>query len=374
MPRLTDRDHLLIGFLALARYLTSKQLARLVFPGKAESTASGRLNQLAEASDPYAPLSRLSYRTYEGKIVVVWTLTKVGYRIAEELVGEVKVPRQDIGSDFLEHSTTCSQLFVYLAQKQSRTDAAELPTRFRWLASEGQGYPYGEYDQVHGKRRDRLLQPDAVLEVPLARRRFFIELEMGTHPITSANEEKAGATLAKVDRYDQFLHGFADVAGKDTWYAKSFSDRFTAELLFVVKSPKRRDNVNEALAEKRKGRVGPQPAVRALTLSDASRELRELVGAPPRTTEERPFPPPQPTAPPPPSVPLITERELHVLLNAHTSFLDIVHRQHELHRSITKDGKAPPFPFEPYPKETNEAAEVLDAIYQRLVAAKKKGN
>jgi hypothetical protein len=232
----------------------------------------------------------------------------------------------------------------------------------------------GEYDQVHGKRRDRLLQPDAVLEVPLARCRFFIELEMGTHAITSANEEKAGATLAKVDRYDQFLHGFAEVAGKETWYAKSFSDRFTAELLFVVKSPKRRDNVNEALAEWRKGRVGPQLAVRALTLSDASRELRDLVGAPPRTTEERPFPPPPPVAPPPPSVPLITERELHVLLNAHTSFLDIVHRQHELHRSITKDGKAPPFPFEPYPKETNEAAEVLDAIYQRLVAAKKKGN
>jgi hypothetical protein len=179
----------------------------------------------------------------------------------------------------------------------------------------------GEYDQVHGKRRDRLLQPDAVLEVPLARCRFFIELEMGTHAITSANEEKAGATLAKVDRYDQFLHGFAEVAGKETWYAKSFSDRFTAELLFVVKSPKRRDNVNEALAEWRKGRVGPQLAVRALTLSDASRELRDLVGAPPRTTEERPFPPPPPVAPPPPSVPLITERELHVLLNATQRFI-----------------------------------------------------
>src|SRR5919204_1748119 len=124
MPRLTDRDRTLIGFLALARYLTSKQIARLVFPGLADSTVSARLNALAEESDPYSPLRRLQFRTYEGKIVIVWALTKVGYRIAEKLVGEVKVPRQDVGADFLEHSVTCSQLFVYLAQRSSRSEPA----------------------------------------------------------------------------------------------------------------------------------------------------------------------------------------------------------------------------------------------------------
>jgi hypothetical protein len=223
MPRLTERDRLLIAFLATARYLTSKQVARLVFPGRADSTLSERLNALAQANDPNAYLRRLSYRTYEGKIVVVWALSKIGYHVAEGmLAGEVKIPRQDIGADFLEHSTTCSQLFVFLAQKQSRSELAELPTRFHWFSSEGQGYPYGEYDQVHGKRRDRLLQPDAVLEVPHAHRRFFIELEMGTHPIASANEERAGATLAKAERYEKFILGFSDAVGKQTYYGESF--------------------------------------------------------------------------------------------------------------------------------------------------------
>src|SRR5471032_2689182 len=159
MVRITERDRLIVGFLATARYLTSKQIARLVFPGRADSTVSERLNTLAEARDPNACLRRLSFRTYEGKVIVVWTLSKIGYHIAEGVLGaELKVPRQDIGADFLEHSITASQLFVFLAQKQSRTEAAELPTAFRWFSSEGQGYPFGDYDQAHGKKRDRLLQ------------------------------------------------------------------------------------------------------------------------------------------------------------------------------------------------------------------------
>jgi hypothetical protein len=79
----------------------------------------------------------------------------------------VKVPRRDIGADFLEHSVTASQLFVFLAQKQSRTETAALPTSFGWFSAEGQGYPFGEYDQVHGKKRDRLLHGRGALAVPL---------------------------------------------------------------------------------------------------------------------------------------------------------------------------------------------------------------
>jgi hypothetical protein len=323
MPRLTERDRLIVGFLATARYLTSKQIARLVFPGRADSTVSERLNTLAEARDPNACLRRLSFRTYEGKVIVVWTLSKIGYHIAEGVLGaELKVPRQDIGADFLEHSITASQLFVFLAQKQSRTEAAELPTAFRWFSSEGQGYPFGDYDQAHGKKRDRLLQPDAVLEVPREHRRFFIELETGSHSIASSSDEKTGSTLAKAARYEKFILGFTNISANQTWYAKSFPDQLRPEVLFVVTSCKRRDNVNQALSEWRRGRVGQSFPIRALTLSDASQDLRALTGAPRRITEERALrPPPQPTKSPEP--PLLTQEDFQILASCHRDFFDI---------------------------------------------------
>jgi Replication-relaxation len=367
MVRITERDRLLIGFLATARYLTSQQITRLVFPGRADSTVSERLNLLAEASDPRACLRRLQYRTYEGKIVVVWALSKIGYHLAEGILGrELKVPRQDIGADFLEHSTNCSQLFVYLAQKQSRTESAELPTRFRWWSSEGQGYPYGEYDIAHGQRRNRLLQPDAVLEVPQARRRFFIEMEMGTHPIASGREERQGATLAKADRYEKFIRGFAGMSGEKTYYADSFPEPMHPEVLFVVTSEKRRDNVNEALAGWRKELNGQTAAMRALKLTDASHELRQLTGAPPRITEERPIRPPPAAQVQPSEPPLLTAEEFQILSRCHNGFIDIVHRQHDLHRQLSKAGKAPQFPFDPYPKDTNHAGEILDRLWRRF--------
>jgi hypothetical protein len=368
MPRLTERDRLLIAFLATARYLTSKQVARLVFPGRADSTLSERLNALAEANDPNAYLRRLSYRTYEGKIVVVWALSKIGYHVAEGVLGgEVKIPRQDIGADFLEHSTTCSQLFVFLAQKQSREEIATLPTAFRWFASEGQGYPYGEYDMEHGKRKERLLQPDAVLEVPHAKRRFFVEMEMGTHPIASAQEERIGATLKKAERYEKFILG---VAGKETYYSESFPERMYPEVLYLVTSAKRRDNVNKALVEWHKNRPGQKVPMRALILSEASRELRALIGAPPRITEEKEFRPPLIPPPKPPEPPLLTWDEFQILSRCQSELLDIVHRQHKLHRQIVAIGRKPKFPFEPYPKDTEVAGKIFDRLYQRLAKAK----
>jgi hypothetical protein len=371
MVRITERDRLLIGLLATARYLTSMQIARLVFPGRADSTVSERLNLLAEASDPRACLRRLQYRTYEGKIVVVWALSKIGYHLAEGILGrELKVPRQDIGADFLEHSTSCSQLFVYLAQKQIRTEPAELPTRFRWWSSEGQGYPYGEYDIAHGQRRNRLLQPDAVLEVPHARRRFFIEMEMGTHPIASGNEERSGSTLAKADRYEKFIHGFAGMSGDNTFYADSFPEQMHPEVLFVVTSEKRRDNVNEALADWRKEHNSQTAAMRALTLADASHELRALIGVPPRLTQEKSHRPPQALAIRPPDPQLLTSEEFQILSQCHNAFINIVHGQHELHRRLIKAGKAPQFPFDPHPKETNQAGQILDRLWQKLAKSR----
>jgi hypothetical protein len=141
------------------------------------------------------------------------------------------------------------------------------------------------------------------------------------------------------------------------------------EVLFVVTSEKRRDNVNEALADWRKKRNGQTAAMRALTLTDASHELRHLTGAPPRATEERSIRPPSAAPAAPSEPPLLTNEEFQILSRCHNGFIDIVHRQHELHRRLSKAGRAPQFPFDPYPKETNRAGEILDRLWTHLLKA-----
>jgi hypothetical protein len=64
--RLTDKDHQLIGVLAIARYLSNQQLHRLFYAGRTAKTMYKRLRSLAgegprKFSPPY--LRRLAYTT-----------------------------------------------------------------------------------------------------------------------------------------------------------------------------------------------------------------------------------------------------------------------------------------------------------------------
>ena len=137
------------------------------------------------------------------------------------------------------------------------------------------------------------------------------------------------------------------------------------EVLFVVASAKRPDNVNQALDEWRRAHVGQTFPMRALTLSDAGHDLRGLIGAPPRITEERTLRPPPPPSLKPREPPLLTSEDFQILSRCHRDFIDIVHRQHDLHRSIIKSGKTPQFPFEPYPTNIAEAGKVLEQASDR---------
>lgn len=314
--RLTDRDRQLVGLLAVARYLTSAQVARLVYPGR-EDGASRRRRLLALAGEGVGGFSqpalrRLQYRTYEGDRVAVWGLTTVGYLIAESVLGEpLKVPRGDIGADFLEHSVTLNELFVSLVASPVEAQLATLRPgpaadpkarrvfarkfeglyararqhSFRWSATESVRLPWSQYDAASGKAKDRIIQPDAVLEVPGAERRYFLECEMGTHTIAAVSDDKHGSTLSKVERYDEFMRGFADVRSKQTFYLRSFPDGWVPEVLFLVRSDARAASVNEAIASWRKGRVAVVRA-RALTFDAAAAELSAVLGrAPPGRSE-----------------------------------------------------------------------------------------
>ena len=80
-------------------------------------------------------------------------------------------------------------------------DFALLPTAFRWVPSEDLELPFESYEIGHG-RRDRRLQPDAVLEDPARRCRYLVEYETGSASVRS--EHHKSATLAKICRYAEF--------------------------------------------------------------------------------------------------------------------------------------------------------------------------
>ncbi|HEY3585554.1 MAG TPA: hypothetical protein VGK85_00310, partial [Myxococcaceae bacterium] len=93
-----------------------------------------------------------------------------------------------------------------------------------------------------------MLLPDAILEVPSARRRLFIECETGTHTLVPVSRDKHQATVRKAERYETFLRGLADVPNKVTHYARKYPDGWAAEVLFLVPTEGRRASTEAALA------------------------------------------------------------------------------------------------------------------------------
>ena len=143
--------------------------------------------------------------------------------------------------------------------------------------------------------KDRLIRPDAVLEVPASRLRVFIEGETGSQPLKSRNKDRLGATTAKLRRYQAYMTGFADVATRRTWYQQRFPDGFAAELL-VLAPPGRRAVNTRRVVDEWSAKAGAQRlSVRVATLDEALRHYGAMVGvdvavaaAPPDATASRP--------------------------------------------------------------------------------------
>ncbi len=277
--RLTDRDRQLMGILSWVRYLTEEQIGQLTYASRNRINLRKRINLLAGLGEkgfqpPY--LRRLQYRTYEGALIPVWTLSEMGYRVAKAVLGQaVKVPRGDLGVEFLQHEVTLNRLFVELLKPVGRSYARAKLGGWRWTPSESARRPWTEYDVVAGKSRDRLIQPDAILEISQVRRRLFLECEMGGNSIQASSDEKSGAILAKAERYEEYFLGRPKGAGaKETFYTRDYPDGLTPELLFLVHSQRRQQNIDEAIQRWRRNRPVPGLQMRALTHEIAAAELR----------------------------------------------------------------------------------------------------
>jgi len=178
-----------------------------------------------------------------------------------------------------------TELFVRISAPYLHGNVRPSALPFHWNPTDTE-LPWAQYDSRAGKFRQRRLVPDAILELPSVRRRFFVECEMGTHSIVAASDEKTGATLSKVERYDEFFAGYAAASDRLTFYRKSYPDQWPAEVLFLVRKIRRRDAVNAAIENWKKGRTGCVVLARAVTVEDAVSDLSHLLPPPTAATAQ----------------------------------------------------------------------------------------
>jgi hypothetical protein len=188
--------------LAVARYLNSRQIAQLVFPGCGERIVQRRLKLLRSPAGAGATIAPLKYRCFNGTPLIVWRLTELGYAKAERALGrEIKIPLKDGGHQFLEHAISLNDLYVALAtaggihrgRRAARCCARPAAVSLGELRL---GAP--SVDAVPARPRgsaDKRLEPDAILESTAAERRWFIECEMGGHSLSNP-DEKSGSTFS----------------------------------------------------------------------------------------------------------------------------------------------------------------------------------
>jgi len=294
--QLTERDRELCGFLAVCRYLTREQIERLMFPGRSKARSSTRLRQLARRVGSQGAFLRsdLGFGSAEGW-TTVWALTAQGFEVGSQHMGLKleRVPKQDVGQAFLRHEVMANEVFLGLVPQYGKT-WAKVPRSFRWVLGEYLDLPFEEYATLHGRRglEKRRLQPDAILEVPASRKRFFIEYETGSATVRDA--KKSTSTMAKLDRYGTFFRApVGNVLGGglvDTAYTRAFSDDWSAEVLFVTRTEARRDSITRVITERERSDKW-KFAARALTLEESHRALcRAVHGAeqPPGNVQRAP--------------------------------------------------------------------------------------
>jgi len=299
---LQDRDRQLLTALAMCRCLSTEQIRRLCFAGRTETPAQKRLRQLAGIGKygfPEPLVERIVHQTYAGDLVTVWTPTTLGYVVAGNVVETITRPPRgaEIRPALIEHALLLNELFVGLAEAPLKralaTKVSEIPRRrhrsaadglyvnaqalpFNWIACDSVRLPWKEYR--NGDSMDRIIQPDAVLELPSLRWRLFLEAETGSHTIVPRGYQKPGSTLNKAERYQCFICELADLDLKLTFYAQRYSDGFTPEVLFLVPNGGRAETINRALSEWSAQHLWQWKLPRALIISDAVRNILGALG------------------------------------------------------------------------------------------------
>lgn len=304
--KLTERDRHLCGVLAHARWLTTPQLYRLCFPGRHERDYLRRLHILSTSKGGAVPLlERHKWVTRDG-VKHVWGLTADGYGEAGLLLDEeLVVPPVDFEPETMAHHVALTELYVGLLAAPVDAALARVPPRltpaqrqkalaglyarayhraWRWtVVGDRTQLPWKLYED--GRQKDKVLRPDAVLELLADKRRLFIEAETGTHTVVPRHaDNKPNSTMAKLDRWETYMSGLGDIGARRTWYQVRYPDAFAPEVIFLVHNEKRVATVEAAMSDWRRKTPGARLETRALTLSQV---LTELGVAPPHPSVAR---------------------------------------------------------------------------------------
>lgn len=246
-----------------------------MFPGRTKARSSTRLRQLASSVGGQAAVLRgdLGFASAEGW-TTVWALTAEGFAIGSRQLGLKlqRAPKHDVGPMFLRHEVMLNEVFLGLVAQDGKTPA-KVPRQFRWILGEYLDLPFTEMVLLAREPENRRLQPDALLEDPAGRRRYFIEYETGSATVRDA--KKSTSTMAKLDRYAEFLVGYAGNpfhGERDTFYTRAFKDAWPAEVLFVTSTEARRETIAAVIRERAES-IKTKIAAQSLTLTEAHRYL-----------------------------------------------------------------------------------------------------
>lgn len=263
----TERDRHACALVREARTLSAVQLKRLMAPGRQENAQRWVLRGLVEMG----LLKREDWAGRDG-VTPVYSVTANGDYEAERVApGGSSADAVDVAS--MAHHLELTELYVRLHEASLSRAVSALPATprrrgrgralesvyargnhptWRWMvAGDAVSLPWKEYSK--GAIKERLIRPDAVLELVGHRRRLFIEQEMGSHTIRAVSPDKPGATTEKVKRYAAYVSGFVDANARTTWYQHRHGDGFRPELVLIEPSEARCVAVRAAI----------QPLVRA---------------------------------------------------------------------------------------------------------------
>jgi hypothetical protein len=269
---LTARDLDVLGFLAIARRLTADQIIALSFPGRHFTIAYRRLAMLAAARPGGGGYVRQDFffgARQERAKVAAWSVTNDGYNTVAPLLPYLRAyaTTPPVVAN-LQHDIWLNDLFVAMATARGApVSPPDLP--FRWLCDTDRPITFRTLDD-NAAFKTNLLRPDAIVELPLAQRRIFIEAERGTHTISPLSTMNTGATTMKARRYGLFVAAPIGAEAKTTAYRSTFPDGYRPELLFLVHSEWRRVHVLEALqAERAKDANPPDFPLHVMTFEKA---------------------------------------------------------------------------------------------------------
>ncbi|MDX2009662.1 MAG: replication-relaxation family protein [Myxococcaceae bacterium] len=288
---MTERDRHACAVVREGRTLSGEQLKRLMTPGRQDSASRWFVRSLVELG----LLRRTDWVGRDG-VVAAYSVTANGDYEAERVApGGVSAEPVDVAS--MAHHLELTELYVRLLELSLPKGGAEKRRSgrgqsleevyvrashpsWRWLvAGEGVSLPWKEYTK--GALRERLIRPDAVLELPRARRRLFIEEETGSHTIRAVSPDKPGATVEKVKRYVAYVTGFVDANARTTWYQSRHPDGWRPELVLMEPSEARCAAVKAAVAPL----VRPPLVVHVWTVAQAVAAVAPDAGVSPPAVE-----------------------------------------------------------------------------------------